>query len=417
MPIERKHCQCRDSQRHFLKRAFESMRIDPSEQEMLLAPFRETTVSIPLRLSDSGELRTFKGYRVQHNHARGPFKGGLRYHPSVSLGEVRALAQLMTWKTALVDIPFGGAKGGIAVDPGALSLPLLEQLTKRFVQKLSPVLGVHQDIPAPDVGTTPEVMAWILEEYSKNHGYTPAIVTGKPVELGGSEGRLEATGHGVAYLTARAADDLGFSLRESRVVIQGFGNVGSHAALGLAAAGARIIAISDVRGGVINDDGIDVNAAVAHIVETGWLEGLSETQPISNLELLQLPCDILIPAAMEATINCDNVDATQARLVVEAANIPVTHRADKVLRDSGTTILPDLLANAGGVLASYFEWVQNLQEFPWNRGTLLRRLERRLGQAYEAVRYRSLERGTDLRTAAYELAISRVQRAVKLRGF
>lgn len=416
MPIERKHCQCQDSQQHFVQRAFESLRIDLPEQQMLLAPFRETTVSIPLKMQDSGELRTFTGYRVQHNHARGPFKGGLRYHPSVSPGEIRALAQLMTWKTALVGIPFGGAKGGIAVDPRSLSLPLLEQLTKRFVQKLSPILGVHHDIPAPDVGTTPQVMAWILEEYSKNHGYTPAIVTGKPVEVGGSEGRLEATGQGVAYLTARAVNDLGLSLRESRVVIQGFGNVGSIAARGLASVGARIIALSDVRGGVFNNAGIDVDAAAAHVAETGWLEGLTDTEQISNAELLQLPCDILIPAAMEATINCDNVDAVRARLIVEAANMPVTSGAEKVLLDGGTTILPDLLANAGGVLASYYEWVQNLQEFPWDRETVLQRLELRLDEVYGAVREQSLQECTDLRTAAYELAISRVQKAVKLRG-
>jgi glutamate dehydrogenase (NAD(P)+) len=418
MPVERKHCQCQDTQNHFLERAFESLHLETAQRELLLCAFRETTVSIPLQpYDDSGELHTYMGYRVQHNHARGPFKGGLRFHPSVNLGEIRALAQLMTWKTALVDIPFGGAKGGIAVDTNELSQSTLEALTKRFVQKMAPVFGVHQDIPAPDVGTNPQVMAWILEEYSKNHGYTPAIVTGKPVELGGLAGRAEATGHGVAFLTGQVAADLSISLSEASVAIQGFGNVGSHAAQHLAAMGARVIAVSDVRSGVTCDAGIDIERALSHVEETGWLEGLQGTESISNAELLELPCDILIPAAIEATINCDNAGAIQAHLLVEAANIPVTHLAAEELRDRGVTVVPDLLANVGGVLASYYEWVQNLQEFPWERDTVLQRLEQRLAQVYEQVREHSRQRHTDLRTAAYELAIGRVNRAIALRGF
>jgi glutamate dehydrogenase (NAD(P)+) len=419
MVIERKHCQCQDTQTHFLERAFDSLQLEAAQRELLLSSFRETTVSIPLRPlgAAASELHTYLGYRVQHNQARGPFKGGLRFHPSVNLGEIRALAQLMTWKTALVDIPFGGAKGGIAVDTSQLSQHALEILTKHFVQKMSPVLGAHQDIPAPDVGTNPQVMAWILEEYSKTHGFTPAIVTGKPLELGGSAGRLEATGHGVAYLTAKVAADLSLPLAEASIVIQGFGNVGSHAARCLAAMGARVIVLSDLRSGVLCDTGIDIESAQRHVAATGWLEGLPGSEPISNAELLELPCDILIPAAIEATIDCDNAEAIQARMVVEAANAPVTHMADSTLHERGITLVPDLLANSGGVLVSYYEWVQNLQEFPWQRDTVLQRLEQRLGQVYEQVRDHSRERRINLRTAAYELAIGRVNRAIALRGF
>jgi glutamate dehydrogenase (NAD(P)+) len=260
-------------------------------------------------------------------------------------------------------------------------------------------------------------MAWILEEYSKIQGYAPAIVTGKPIELGGSAGRLEATGFGVAYLTGQVADDMSLPITDASVAIQGFGNVGSHAARRLAAMGARVIALSDVRGAVICDAGIDIECAQRHVAETDWLEGLPGTEPISNAELLGLPCDILIPAAIEATINCDNAETIQARLVVEAANIAVTHLADPILRSQGITVVPDLLANAGGVLASYYEWVQNLQEFPWEHDAVLRRLEQRLGQVYEQVRDHSRQRRSDLRTAAYELAIGRVDQAMTLRGF
>jgi len=285
-PIENKQCQCQDTQNHFLEHAFDSLNLNAAQRTLLLSPFRETTISIPLKpmRTNGYEMQTFKGYRVQHNHARGPFKGGLRFHPNVDLGEIRALAQLMTWKTALVDIPFGGAKGGIAVDPSKLTDSELETLTKRFTQKMIPILGVHKDIPAPDVGTTPQVMAWILEEYSKNRGYTPAIVTGKPLELGGSEGRLEATGHGVAFLTAKAAKELKISIAGARVVIQGFGNVGANTAKHLAKMGAQIIAVSDAHGGVFNDSGIDIEAAQHYVIENNWLENFPDTTNISNAE-------------------------------------------------------------------------------------------------------------------------------------
>lgn len=414
-----KKCICQETQRHFLNVAFDRLKLKETQKALLLSSFRETRVMIPLILRHNGEskLHTFQGYRVQHNHARGPFKGGLRYHPDVNMGEIQALAQLMTWKTALVDIPFGGAKGGIAVDPQQLNDTEREELTRRFCQKMAPIIGVHDDIPAPDIGTNPQVMAWMLDEYSKTHGYRTAIVTGKPVELGGSAGRLEATGYGVAHLTHKAAEDMSLIADQSRVVIQGFGNVGSYTAIGLASKGYKIIGLSDVNGGVMNAAGISIDHALAHIGETGTLTGLPGTSPISNADLLELSCEILIPAALEATITCDNADAIQAKLVVEAANMPITHQADEKLLQRGITVVPDLLANVGGVLASYYEWVQNLQQFPWDRETVLARLETRLSRTYDAVSILATEQHIDLRCAAYELAIRRVEQAIRLRGF
>ena len=412
-------CHCQDNQRHFLERAFSRLRLGDAQRELLVHSFREITVQIPLEVRRRGRrrLETLSGFRVQHNHARGPFKGGIRFHPEVSLGETRALAQLMTWKSALVGIPFGGAKGGIAVDPHGLDPSELEALTKRFTQKLAPVIGVQEDIPAPDVNTNPQVMAWIFEEYSKSHGYSPAIVTGKPLELGGAAGRLEATGHGVAFVTARACREQGVDLAGARVVVQGFGNVGSHAARRLAELGARVVAVSDVYGGVFSSDGIDVPAAISHVQEAGRLEGLSGAETIANEDLLRLPCELLIPAALDGTLTCDNESEVKARLIVEAANMPVTHGADEALAARGVTIVPDILANAGGVIASYFEWVQNIQQMPWSRETLLQRLEEHLMSAWDAVDSLRRKRRMDLRTAAYEIAVQRVLRAIELRGF
>ncbi len=412
-------CVCQEIQRHFLNRAFDRLKLKGPQRELLLSSFRETRITVPVTLRHNGDnvLHTFQGYRVQHNHARGPFKGGLRFHPDVNLGETRALAQLMTWKTALVDIPFGGAKGGIAVAPERLNDTEREELTKRFCQKMAPIIGVHDDIPAPDIGTNPQVMAWILDEYSKSHGFRTAVVTGKPVELGGSAGRLEATGHGVAHLAGKVAGELSLAPAQSRVVIQGFGNVGSHAAIAMANQGFRVIALSDVHGGVFAEQGIPIDRALAHVRETGVLAGLDGTTPVTNAELLELPCEILIPAALEGTIDAVNAAAVRASVIVEAANMPVTHEADEQLQQRGVVIVPDLLANAEGVLASYYEWVQNLQQFPWERETVLRRLEERLSLTYETVRDLAAERHIDMRTAAYELAIQRVDHAIRLRGF
>jgi len=419
MSTEMKKCVCQDAQHHFFTRAFDGLNLNESQRALLLSSFRETQVSIPVLIHRDGkeQLKTFTGYRVQHNHARGPFKGGLRFHPEVNLGEVRALAQLMTWKTALVDIPFGGAKGGISVDPASLSLSELETISKRFCQKMAPIIGIHVDIPAPDVGTGPQVMAWMLEEYSKSNGFSKAVVTGKPIELGGSAGRLEATGHGVAHLTHKAASQKGLVPKETKIVIQGFGNVGSHTARHLARLGYCIVGLSDVTGGFYAEKGIDIEKAVSHVSERTSLKGLPGCETISNENLLKLPCDILIPAALEATITCDNAGEIQAQLIVEAANMPLTHGADTELRNRGINIVPDLLANVGGVLVSYYEWVQNLQEFPWMRETVLRRLEERLSDVYAKVSHLAKEKQVDLRTAAYEIAIERVNRASTLRGF
>jgi len=412
-------CCCHDSQTHFLDHAMQHLDLDAAQRNLLLQSFREVTVQIPLKLQKGKKetLHTFTGYRVQHNHARGPFKGGLRFHPSVQLDEVRALAQLMTWKTALVNIPFGGAKGGISVDPAELTEDELETLTRRFTQKLAPILGEHEDIPAPDVNTNPQIMAWIFDEYSKSHGHTPAVVTGKPVELGGSEGRLEATGFGVAFITARTCSDLSMPLKQTRIAIQGFGNVGSHTALRLSEMGAHIVAVSDVFGGVYCKDGVDIRAAIRHVEENGRLQGLKGTKEISNDALLVLSCDVLIPAAMEGVINCNNADAIQARLVIEAANMPVTHMADDKLRAHGIVIVPDILANAGGVTVSYFEWVQNIQRFPWDKEKVFKLMETYLSRAYDDVRELSRRKHVDLRTSAYELAVQRTFQAVVLRGF
>ncbi len=414
-----KKCICQETQHHFLNRAFDCLKLQEAQQTLLLSSFREMRITVPVTLRHNGEnkLHTFQGYRVQHNHARGPFKGGLRFHIDVNMGEIRALAQLMTWKTALVDIPFGGAKGGIAVDPKHLNDTEREELSKRFCQKMAPIIGVHDDILAPDIGTNPQVMAWMLDEYSKNHGFRTAIVTGKPVELGGCAGRLEATGYGVAYLADKAAAEMSLIPEQSRVVIHGFGNVGSHAAIGLANKGYKIIALSGSQGGVFSEQGISVAVALAHVRETGGLSGLVGTSPVSNTELLGLSCEILIPAALEASITCDNAEAIQAKLIVEAANMPITHQADEQLQQRGVVIVPDLLANVGGVLVSYYEWVQNLQQFPWDRETVLKRLENRLFHAYQTVGALAQERQVDRRTAAYELAIGRVNQAMQLRGF
>lgn len=416
---ESSNCCCRENQAVFLDQAIRRLSLSPAQQQLLLQSFREVSVQIPVTIEQGANktLQTFTGYRVQHNHARGPFKGGLRFHPDVRLEEVRALAQLMTWKTALVDIPFGGAKGGISVNPSLLSEQELEVLTRRFTQKMSPVLGVNQDIPAPDVNTSPQVMAWIFDEYSKSNGHTPGIVTGKPIELGGLDGRLEATGFGVAYVTAMAFDLLNTSLKGAKVVIQGFGNVGSFAAMRLQAMGASIIAVSDMYGGLFNPDGLDIAAVNEHLKKYGKLEGYGDAEAISNESLLSLPCDVLIPAALEGTINCDNEASVRTKLIVEAANMPITHMACSKLQERGVVIVPDILANAGGVIASYFEWVQNIQRFSWERKVVFERMEAYLFNAYTSVQRLADASQVNLRTAAYEIAIQRVLRAVELRGF
>jgi glutamate dehydrogenase (NAD(P)+) len=384
-------------------------------QVALKTPFREVMVELPLR-GENGEFRTYHGYRVQHNNARGPFKGGIRYHPEVDLDEVRALASLMTWKTAVVNLPYGGAKGGVDCDPAELSEEATERLTRTLVERIHDFIGPSEDIPAPDVNTNPQVMAWIVDEYAKFHGWAPGVVTGKPLELGGSAGRLSATGRGVAVLTARAAVDLGLALEGATVAVQGYGNVGSWAARFLAEMGARVVAVSDVAGGVFDGDGLDPAAASRAVERDGSVRGLDGVESISNEELLALEVDVLVPAALGGVIHHANARDVRARLVVEGANAPVTPAADVLLEERGTVVVPDILANAGGVTVSYFEWVQNLQQFRWSAERVDEELSAILESAYAGVRGTAEEFGVSLRQAAFMLAIRRVAEAMRLRG-
>jgi glutamate dehydrogenase (NAD(P)+) len=371
-------------------------------------------VEIPLRCAD-GRITTFQGYRVQHDNSRGPMKGGIRYHPEVDLDEVRALAALMTWKTAVVDLPYGGAKGGITCDPAELSELDLERLTRRFISRIHQFIGDHEDIPAPDVNTNPQVMAWIVDEYAKFHGFTPGVVTGKPLELGGSKGRTSATGRGCLYAAERAAADMGMDLAGATVAVQGFGNVGSWAAHFLAEAGAKVVAASDVHGAVFDGDGLDVAAARRTVAAEGSVTACAG-EALTNEELLALDVDILVPAALGNVIHGGNAADVRARLIVEGANHPTTPAADRVLQERGVVVLPDIFANAGGVTVSYFEWVQNLQQFRWTEDRVDTELRGIMNEAYDALSAVREEYDTDLRTAAYALAIRRVSEAARLRG-
>lgn len=400
----------------FFHEVADQMGLDDPTREVLSGTYREIRVQIALR-RDSGEVTPLYGYRVQHNGARGPYKGGVRYHRSADLEEVRALASLMTWKTALVDLPFGGAKGGIAVDPGELSVPELERMTRRYMAQVSYVVGVNRDIMAPDMGTNAQTMAWMMDAYGQRAGHTPAIVTGKPVELGGSLGRDAATGRGVVIVLDEAVRDAGRQPEELSVAIQGFGNVGSWAARLAAAGGYRIVAVSDVKGGIYNPRGLRVNEVMEHIVEAGTVVGYNDAEFVSNDELLELDVDVLIPAALGEVINKTNADRIQADLIVEAANHPVTPVADRVLVEHGKTVVPDILANAGGVTVSYFEWTQNIQQFSWDEDRVNAELTKYLTTAYELVRDRARTEETDLRHAAFAIAVDRVATAAHLRGY
>ena len=389
--------------------------IDDGYAELIKSIDREVRVEIPTRL-DNGDLRVFIGYRVQHNNARGAYKGGIRYHQDVNLDEVRALAALMTLKTAVVGIPYGGGKGGVTVDPDTLSPTELERMTRMFIDKIDPIIGPQEDIPAPDVNTNAQVMAWMMDEYSRRHGHSPGIVTGKPIELGGSQGREEATGRGAIIVLREAAKTYGIDLHSSTVAIQGFGNVGSHAAESLHDLGVKVIAISDVSGGIYNADGINIPAAIKHLRNNRTPEEFPGGERITNEELLELDCDILIPAALGHVITIDNADQIRARVIVEGANEPVTGRADAILSDRGVIILPDILANAGGVTVSYFEWVQNLQQFHWELEEVRQKLDTILVNSFKSVYEISVRHQVTLRLAAYILAIERLERATRLRG-
>ena len=373
-------------------------------------------VSVPVRMDD-GSVRSFEGYRVTHNVARGPSKGGLRYHPEVSVGQMKALAMQMTWKCALMNLPFGGAKGGIVCDPKALSPGEAERMTRRYTSEIVNLIGPEVDIPAPDVGTNSQVMAWIFDTYSMNKGYSVlGVVTGKPVHLGGSAGRAEAPARGAAYCIREAARKRGKRMADLRIAIQGFGTVGRNLAVFVAEEGAQVIALSDTKGGVFNPDGIDVAAAVVHKREAGALAGLAGTEPITNAELLALDCDVLAPCAHEQVITRANADAVRAPIICEGANAPLTLEAEEILDDRAVFILPDVLANAGGVVVSYFEWVQGLQEYFWKESEVNAKLNDIMTRAFIETWHVHDEREISMRQAAYAFAIGRVSEATVTRG-
>ena len=385
-------------------------------RELLSLPKRELTVNFPVELED-GSVRVFSGYRVHHSTVLGPTKGGIRYHPDVSLNEVRALAMLMTWKCAVVGLPYGGAKGGVVCNPKELSEKELEHLTRRYATEISMLISPESDIPAPDVGTTPQVMAWLMDTYSMHRGYSvPAVVTGKPISIGGSQGRIEATGRGVMIVAREAARHLGMPLHGARVAVTGFGNVGSVAATLLQEQGCRIVAVTDSRGGVFNDKGLDPADLVRHKEQTGTVTGYRGADAVTNEEAIELPCEILVPSALEGQITSQNAARVKARLIVEGANGPTTPEADEILRERKVMIVPDILANAGGVIVSYFEWVQDLQSFFWTEEEINERLERIMVRSFREVLALGQERRVEMRTAALVKAVSRVADALMTRG-
>lgn len=404
---------------HFLSAALDNLCVDDEIRRLLLSSNCEARYELPIRRED-GSIEQFHGYRVQHDRSRGPFKGGLRYNEDVSTEEFRDLASAMTWKTAVVDVPFGGAKGGIDCDPRKLSKAELEILTKNFVERLGPLIGPARDIPAPDMGTDEQVMAWIVDAYSKRHGDHQSVVTGKPVALGGIAERAGATGLGVANMTKWALEAAGKDVADTRVAIHGFGNVGGHAARLLADRGARIVAVSDSSGGVYHGDGLDVHSMFEARHDDGH-PSVAEVAPkadaISGDELLTCDADVLIPAAIAEVLDEDNADAVKAELIVEGANLPTTFTADRILHDNGTRIVPDILANAGGVVASYIEWAQNRQGYRWPAERVEKELDRILLNAWNTVCERADEECSALRSAAYAVAVDRVQTAMALRGF
>jgi len=397
-------------------RAAEYLDIKSGIREMLRKPKRELTVNFPVKMDD-GSVQMFTGYRVHHSTVLGPTKGGIRYHPDVTLDEVRALAMWMTWKCSVVGLPYGGAKGGVVCNPKYMSLSELENLTRRYASEISVLMGPEGDIPAPDVGTDAQIMAWIMDTYSMHRGYSvPAVVTGKPLTIGGSLGRAEATGRGVMFSLRKALRHLEVSMEGIRTAVQGFGKVGSVAARLLAEQGVKIIAVSDVCGGVYNDRGLDIPALLLHAKENRTVTGFADADAITNAELLALECDLLIPAALERQITGENAPRVKTKIVAEAANGPTEPEADEILNDRGVFIIPDILCNAGGVIVSYFEWVQDLQQFFWDEREVNKQFEVIMDRAFDAVLQVHLEKGVDMRMAAYIRAIDRVDRAATIRG-
>ncbi|MDR3618612.1 MAG: Glu/Leu/Phe/Val dehydrogenase dimerization domain-containing protein [Paludisphaera borealis] len=400
---------------HYFDQAAKLLGLSENIRTLLVTPDREVRVEVVIEL-DSGQIGNFIGYRVQHDNARGPFKGGLRYHPHVDQDEARSLASLMTWKTALVDLPFGGAKGGINCDPTKLSRAETERLTRRFTEKIHDMIGPVKDIPAPDMGTDAQVMAWIMNEYGKFAGFTPACVTGKPVELHGSPGREAATGYGVAIITREILGRLGRTIGGSTFAIQGYGNVGSYTTRFLAEQGAKIVAVSDAYGAVFNREGLDIAELDRHVAVARKIVGFKGGEATTNEQLLTMPVDVLIPAALGGVFDKTLAEAVQAKLIVEAANSPTWPEADEVFNARGIPVVPDILANAGGVIVSYFEWVQNLQNFRWPLEQVQREEERRLVDAFHEMYDIAHRKNITMRTAAFYRAISRVGRAHALAG-
>ncbi len=396
--------------------AADRLHLDPNMRAILGTCQRELIVNFPVRMAD-GAVKVFTGYRVQHNVSRGPGKGGIRYHPSVTLNEVKALAMWMTWKCAVVGIPYGGAKGGVICDPKHMSTQQLETLTRRYATEIMLLIGPERDIPAPDVNTNAQTMAWIMDTYSMHHGYTaPAVVTGKPISIGGSEGRNEATARGAVYTIIEAAKHLGIDLEGARVVVQGFGNAGSFSAKLMAELGAIVVGVSDTSGGIHNPKGLDPQRVDAFKRETGSVTGLPNTERVGNSELLELDCDVLIPAAIENQIGEQNAPRIKAKIVAEAANGPTSPEADRILFEKGAFLIPDILCNAGGVTVSYFEWVQDLQNLFWREATINARLKEVMVKSFSEVLGMATKHKVDMRTAAYMVAVARVAEATLTRG-
>ena len=392
------------------------LKLDDGIHAILQKPKRELTVHFPVQMEGNG-TKMFTGYRVQHNTSRGPAKGGLRFHPETDLDEVRALAMWMTWKCAIVNIPFGGAKGGVVCDPKALTRVELEDLTRRYTTEISIIIGPDSDIPAPDVGTNGQIMAWLMDTYSMHAGHTvPAVVTGKPVSIGGSEGRIDATGLGVVLMTEEAFQKRSWKMEGATVAVQGFGNVGSAAARIFHKRGAKVVAVSDVQGGIADPRGLDIPALAAYVKRTGSVVGFPDSASVSNEEILATDCDVLVPAALQGQITAANAGNVRARMIVEGANGPTTPEADAIFESRGILLIPDVLANAGGVTVSYFEWVQDIQSFFWSESQVNARLSRILKRAFAEVWAAAETHRVDLRTAAYLVGVARVAEATLTRG-
>jgi glutamate dehydrogenase (NAD(P)+) len=402
--------------RHYFDTAADQLQLPDDLRAVFWTPYREVTVQIPVKLAD-GKVHVYSGYRIQHNGARGPYKGGVRFHPEVDIDEVRALASLMTWKTAVVGVPFGGAKGGVNCPADELDRSEVQAITRSFMDKISKVIGPTRDIPAPDISTDAQVMAWMMDEYGKLHGHTPAICTGKPISLEGSYGREAATGRGCVYMFREAAPHLGLSPADATFVVQGYGNVGSWAARIMQQLGAKMVAASDAHGAIRNDAGIDANALQRHLSDGAMITDFEQAEAIDADDLVAVPCDVFIPAALGGMIHEENADRLQCRVMIEGANSPTTPAADRILRDKDVYIIPDVMANAGGVVVSYFEWVQNLQHFRWDEREVNDKLGTIMRRAYREVSARGREEGVDLREAAYLVGIERVVEAARTRGY